>query len=115
MRRTVRESQMQGVSAFAYQNALFSQRDAWRIRRAGVSDEYTLPDRRTLGGLHVLHIEHELRKALVEHSWLNFKRDLRRLELVLQSRHCRLRARGHIGAIGQRQKPRRHRKNRDDP
>ena len=105
VRRTVGQVQVQPSRPFADQNSLLRLPDAWGSGCAVVGEEHALPDRRSRSSMHVLHVQHDLRKALVEHSRLHFERSLRGFQAILHAGQRCLRGGREIHAIHQRQQP----------
>ena len=80
----IRQVKMQGLRTFADENALTGECNSGRRGRACVGNEYSLPNGRALCAFHVLNVEHKFGEAFIKDPGLNFKRDLRVLEPVLQ-------------------------------
>src|SRR5579862_219873 len=96
---------VQAVGALADDNAFLGQRDL-RVRRIrDVGHEDALPHRGPLGALYVLHVENVLGESFIEHTRLDFKRNLRSLEAIFQMAECGLRTRRYVESIQQRKPP----------
>ena len=114
MCRAIGQVQMECLRAFADQDSLAGKRDSRGRGHAGVGDEDPLPDGRALGRFDVLNVEHESGEAFVENARLNFERDLRGLQAVLQVNHGGLGLGSEIDSVGQGEKPGRYGEDRYD-
>ena len=102
---TVDQMQVQAVLAFGNENSFMRQRNAWIGGIGDIRQKNALPDRRALRGVHVLHVEHDLREPFVEDPGLDFKRNLRAFELILEMSQRSQRPRCEIESVDQRQQP----------
>ena len=105
---TVGEMQVQRIGPLADEQALARQSDARRGRVRQIGEEHAFPERSARHGLDVLHVEDDLREALVKHSGLDFERSLRRLEVVLELSQGGKRARRKIDAVSESEQPGHH-------
>src|ERR1019366_1393781 len=103
--RTVFQVQVQAVLALGDEDAFAGQRDARIGGIRDVGEKHALPNRATLSAVHVLHVEHELRKAFIEHSGLHFKGNLRAFELIFQASQRCQRPRRQVKPVAQSQQP----------
>src|SRR5947207_15897446 len=88
--------QVQSVATLADKDSLLCQGNSRSRRITHVSEKYTFPHRRSFPALHVVNVKHQLRKALIENSRLDFKRNLRALQLILQVNQSLLRTRCQV-------------------
>src|SRR5258708_8037790 len=113
MRRSVDEVQVQSVRTLTGQYAFASKSNARRRRLAQIREEDSLPNGGARRGLHVLHVEDNLRKAFVENSRLNLERRLGSLELVLKVSERGQGPGRQKNAVAQCQQPSRGHENHD--
>jgi len=97
--------QVQAVLTLGDHNTFVGQRYAGIGGIGDIGEKHSLPNRRALGGVYVLHIEHNLREAFVEHAGLHFERSLRAFELVLEASQGSHRPWGQVQSVDQRQQP----------
>src|SRR5437762_14362911 len=95
--------QVQSVATLADKDSLLCQGNSRSRRITHVSEKYTFRDRCSFRALHVVNVKHQHRKALIENSRMDFKRNLRALQLILQVNQSLLRTRCQENAISKRQ------------
>ncbi len=89
----------------ADKQAFARQADAGRGWIAQIGEEHAFPEGSAGHGLDVLHVEDSLRESLVEHAGLDFERNLRRLEAVLELSQGGERTRREIDAVAESEQP----------